>query len=223
MSNEYEREPVPDKALLGFRSFVGQYAGEHTAGTELMIGPLFVAAGVSAVDLLGGLLRRKPSRGSQLDVPDGAHRDTGAAHALLPARTDLRPPSRDHLQRRERPDVLPSGRLDDHRLGNGPRRVVRFRDAAAERPLSNRRGLGRRGARNRRRGHHRRRLWVRVRGARRQHRRALDDAGVRRVWPGRAPAARRHVARGVLAQGEQRDLDRRRSAARPDQVHLLAR
>jgi purine-cytosine permease-like protein len=56
MSNEYEREPVPANAQLGFKSFVGQFAGEHTAGTELMIGPLFVAAGVSAVDLLGGLL-----------------------------------------------------------------------------------------------------------------------------------------------------------------------
>ena len=53
---EYEREPVPDRALLGFKSFVGQYAGEHTAGTELMIGPLFVAAGVSAFDLVAGLL-----------------------------------------------------------------------------------------------------------------------------------------------------------------------
>ena len=53
---EYEREPVPAKARLGFKSFVGQYAGEHTAGTELMIGPLFVAAGVSAIDLVLGLL-----------------------------------------------------------------------------------------------------------------------------------------------------------------------
>src|SRR5512146_2891831 len=55
-AEEFEREPVPERALLGFRSFVGQYAGEHTAGTELMLGPLFVAAGVSAVDLLAGLL-----------------------------------------------------------------------------------------------------------------------------------------------------------------------
>jgi purine-cytosine permease-like protein len=54
--NEYEREPVPPKAQLGFRSFLGQYAGEHTAGTELMIGPLFVAAGVSAFDVVFGLL-----------------------------------------------------------------------------------------------------------------------------------------------------------------------
>ncbi len=54
--NEYEREPVPERARLGLGSFVGQYAGEHTAGTELMIGPLFVAAGVSAFDLVAGLL-----------------------------------------------------------------------------------------------------------------------------------------------------------------------
>jgi purine-cytosine permease-like protein len=52
---EYEREPVPEQARLGFSSFVGQYAGEHTAGTELMIGPLFIASGVSAVDVVGGL------------------------------------------------------------------------------------------------------------------------------------------------------------------------
>src|SRR5688572_30635206 len=54
--DEYERRPVPERALLGFKSFVGQYAGEHTAGTELMIGPLFVAGGVSAIDLIAGLL-----------------------------------------------------------------------------------------------------------------------------------------------------------------------
>lgn len=54
--SEYEREPVPAKALLGFKSFVGMYAGEHCAGTELMIGPLFVASGVSAFDLIVGLI-----------------------------------------------------------------------------------------------------------------------------------------------------------------------
>ncbi|MBN1972212.1 MAG: hypothetical protein JW787_01135 [Sedimentisphaerales bacterium] len=53
---EYEREPVPQKAWLGFKSFLGMYAGEHCAGTELMIGPLFVAAGVSAFNLIIGLL-----------------------------------------------------------------------------------------------------------------------------------------------------------------------
>ncbi len=55
-SSEFEREPVPASRLLGFKSFIGMYAGEHTAGTELMIGPLFVAAGVSAFDLIVGLI-----------------------------------------------------------------------------------------------------------------------------------------------------------------------
>jgi purine-cytosine permease-like protein len=53
---EFEREPVPQSRLLGFKSFIGMYAGEHTAGTELMIGPLFVAAGVSAFDVVVGLI-----------------------------------------------------------------------------------------------------------------------------------------------------------------------
>lgn len=54
--NEYENERVPDKALKGPLSFWGMYAGEHTAGTEFMIGPLFVAYGVGAGDLILGLL-----------------------------------------------------------------------------------------------------------------------------------------------------------------------
>lgn len=53
---EYEREPVPEHAQMGFSRFLGMYAGEHTAGTELMIGPLFVAAGVSAFDVIVGLI-----------------------------------------------------------------------------------------------------------------------------------------------------------------------
>jgi purine-cytosine permease-like protein len=55
-AEEFEREPVPGRALLGFKSFVGTYGGEHIAGTELMIGPLFLAAGASAFDLIFGLL-----------------------------------------------------------------------------------------------------------------------------------------------------------------------
>ena len=54
--SEFEREPVPESKTKGFRAFVGMYAGEHCAGTELMIGPLFVAAGVSAFDVVFGLL-----------------------------------------------------------------------------------------------------------------------------------------------------------------------
>ena len=55
-SNEFEREPVPETAQKGPSAFWGMYAGEHTAGTEFMIGPLFVAWGASAFDLIVGLL-----------------------------------------------------------------------------------------------------------------------------------------------------------------------
>ena len=55
-TSEYEREPVPRKALLGQGKFWGMYAGEHAAGTEFMIGPLFLAAGASLQDLVLGLL-----------------------------------------------------------------------------------------------------------------------------------------------------------------------
>lgn len=54
--NEYERERIPENKLKGWRSFIGTYAGEHTAGTEFVLGPLFVAHGVTAVDLVLGLL-----------------------------------------------------------------------------------------------------------------------------------------------------------------------
>lgn len=54
--NEYEREPIPKSKLKGLKSFIGMYAGEHTAGTEFVIGPLFVAHGVTAFDLTVGLL-----------------------------------------------------------------------------------------------------------------------------------------------------------------------
>jgi len=56
VGDEFERRPVPEKALKGAKSFWGMYAGEHTAGTEFMIGPLFVALGVGAMDLILGLL-----------------------------------------------------------------------------------------------------------------------------------------------------------------------
>lgn len=55
-ADEFEREPVPAKAQKGASAFWGMYAGEHTAGTEFMIGPLFIAWGASAFDLIFGLL-----------------------------------------------------------------------------------------------------------------------------------------------------------------------
>ncbi len=53
---EFERTPVPERKLKGLKSFIGMYAGEHTAGTEFVIGPLFVAHGVTAIDLFAGLI-----------------------------------------------------------------------------------------------------------------------------------------------------------------------
>ncbi len=54
--NEYDREPVSEDNLQGQGNFIGLYAGEHVAGTEFVIGPLFVLHGVTAADLIGGLL-----------------------------------------------------------------------------------------------------------------------------------------------------------------------
>ncbi len=53
---EFERTPVPESKLKSWKHFLGMYAGEHAAGTEFMIGPLFLTAGVSAFDLIIGLL-----------------------------------------------------------------------------------------------------------------------------------------------------------------------
>ena len=53
---EFERTPVPQSNLKSWKSFLGMYAGEHAAGTEFTIGPLFLTAGVSAFDLIIGLL-----------------------------------------------------------------------------------------------------------------------------------------------------------------------
>ena len=55
-SEEFERQPVPKSHLKNWKSFLGMYAGEHAAGTEFVIGPLFLTTGVSAFDLIVGLL-----------------------------------------------------------------------------------------------------------------------------------------------------------------------
>ncbi len=53
---EFDREPVSNDKLHGIWSFLGMYAGEHVAGTEFIIGPLFVVHGVTARDLFLGLI-----------------------------------------------------------------------------------------------------------------------------------------------------------------------
>lgn len=54
--SEFEREPVPQSELKGANKFWGMYAGEHCAGTEFMIGPLFLLNGVSLFNIFFGLL-----------------------------------------------------------------------------------------------------------------------------------------------------------------------
>ncbi|MFH0759086.1 MAG: hypothetical protein V2B15_17500 [Bacteroidota bacterium] len=54
---EFDREPVAKNKLQGIGNFLGMYAGEHVAGTEFVIGMLFVAHGVSVRDMfLGGVI-----------------------------------------------------------------------------------------------------------------------------------------------------------------------
>ena len=48
-SGEFEREPVPAKALLGFKSFVGMYAGEHCAGHRVDDRPVVHCRGSQCV------------------------------------------------------------------------------------------------------------------------------------------------------------------------------
>ena len=51
----YEREPVPEDRYKGWLSFLGLFTSRHTAGTEFTIGPLFVANGATAIDVIVGL------------------------------------------------------------------------------------------------------------------------------------------------------------------------
>lgn len=53
---EFEREPVSEDQLQPGRHFAGVYAGEHVAGTEFVIGALFVTWGAAAFDIFVGLI-----------------------------------------------------------------------------------------------------------------------------------------------------------------------
>jgi NCS1 family nucleobase:cation symporter-1 len=53
---EFEREPVSQDKLQPGKHFAGVFAGEHVAGTEFVIGALFVAWGATAFDIFVGLL-----------------------------------------------------------------------------------------------------------------------------------------------------------------------
>ncbi|PTM53293.1 purine-cytosine permease family protein [Desmospora activa] len=51
-----EDKPIAKHRLHGLRHFLGLFAGEHVAGTEFVIGATFVLWGVSAADVLLGLI-----------------------------------------------------------------------------------------------------------------------------------------------------------------------
>ena len=53
---EFDREPVVAGRFESGSRFAGLFAGEHVAATEFVIGAFFVLHGVSAGDLIGGLL-----------------------------------------------------------------------------------------------------------------------------------------------------------------------
>jgi hypothetical protein len=53
---EFDREPVTPNKLQGPVRFLALFAGEHVAATEFVIGAFFVIHGVSASDLIWGLL-----------------------------------------------------------------------------------------------------------------------------------------------------------------------
>lgn len=55
-NQEFEREPVSANRLQPARYFAASYAGEHVAGTEFVIGAMFVTWGVGTSDILLGLL-----------------------------------------------------------------------------------------------------------------------------------------------------------------------
>ena len=54
--SEFDRTAVAPASLQSGRYFAASYAGEHVAGTEFVIGALFVSFGLGAVDVIIGLV-----------------------------------------------------------------------------------------------------------------------------------------------------------------------
>lgn len=54
--SEFDRTPVAPESLQSGRYFAASYAGEHVAGTEFVIGALFVSFGLGAMDVIIGLV-----------------------------------------------------------------------------------------------------------------------------------------------------------------------
>ncbi len=56
LSGDFDHAPVTPDKLLSARHFAASYAGEHVAGTEFVVGAMFVAWGVSTSAVIGGLV-----------------------------------------------------------------------------------------------------------------------------------------------------------------------
>ena len=54
--SEFDRTAVAPESLESGRYFAASYAGEHVAGTEFVIGALFVSFGLGAIDVIIGLV-----------------------------------------------------------------------------------------------------------------------------------------------------------------------
>ena len=57
---EYDREPVSEDRLHGWKTFIAMFSSEHIAGTEFVLGPILVAHGVTAFDVFVGLAVGNP-------------------------------------------------------------------------------------------------------------------------------------------------------------------
>ena len=53
---EYDREPVKETQLHGWKTYIAMFSSEHIAGTEFVLGALLVARGASAGNVVLGLL-----------------------------------------------------------------------------------------------------------------------------------------------------------------------
>lgn len=54
--NEFERQPVTEDKLYGWKTFIAMFSSEHIAGTEFVLGALLVSRGASATNVIFGLL-----------------------------------------------------------------------------------------------------------------------------------------------------------------------
>ena len=54
--SEFDRTPVAPESMQSGKYFAASYAGEHVAGTEFVIGALFVSFGLGALDVIIGLV-----------------------------------------------------------------------------------------------------------------------------------------------------------------------